>query len=75
MLRIYADFNSCDEQGRVCLNTAGSLATLHAQQDALFDGLRVMLYVPEEFEVEGVLIFDRIWMGIPDWSTLRYCES
>jgi len=75
MLRIYADFNSCDEQGRVCLNTAGSLRDLDAHRDELHEGARVLLYVPAEFEVEATLVFDGIWLAAPDLRTLRHAES
>jgi hypothetical protein len=74
MLRIYADFNSRDEEGRVWLNTVGSLRDLEAHRDELHEGERVLLYVPDEFEVEGTLVFDRIWLAVPDLRTLRYYE-
>jgi len=74
MLRIYADFNSCDEEGRVCLNTVGSLRDIDAHRAELREGMTVLLYEPDEFEVEGSLVFDRIWWGIPDLSTLRYLD-
>ena len=75
MLRIYADFNTCDEQGRVCLNTVGSLRDIDAHRAELHEGERVLLYVPDDFEVEGTLEFDRIWLASPDLSTLRYLEA
>jgi hypothetical protein len=75
MLRIYADFNTCDEEGRVCLNTVGSLRDIEAHRDELREGARVLLYVPGDFEVEGTLEFNRIWLAVPDLSTLRYDES
>lgn len=72
MVRIYADFNSRDEHGRVCLNTSRSLADLQAEPNVIVNGMRVVLYMTDEFEVEGTLVFDKIWMGVPDWNTLRY---
>lgn len=72
MLRIYADFNSCDEDGRVWLNLPGSLRDLSAQENEIVEGARVVLYMTDEFEVEGTLVFDKIWLGVPDWTTLRY---
>ena len=74
MLRIYADFNCCDEQGRVRLNIPGSLADLKSHSEEIADGLRVILYMTDEFEVEGVLVFDRIWLGIPDLDTIQYTQ-
>jgi hypothetical protein len=72
MLRIYADFNSTDEEGRVMLNTVGSLADLDRHKDEIAEGMTVILYSPGDFEVLGTLVFEGIWMGIPDWSTIRY---
>jgi hypothetical protein len=75
MLRIYADFNSTDEHDRVCLNTVGSLADLHAQETEVVNGARILLYMTNEFEVEAILVFDKIWMAAPDWKTLRYLPA
>ena len=72
MIRIYADFNSCDEHGRVMLNTVGSLRDLDKHKEALEPGAQVILYVPGDFEVRGTLLFEGIWMGVPDWSTIRH---
>jgi hypothetical protein len=66
MIRIYADFNSCDEQGRVQLNTVGSLRDIKQCENVLEEGMRVLLYMTDEFEVYGTLVFEGIWMGIPD---------
>lgn len=75
MLRIYADFNNSDEQGRVRLNTAGSKKDLDAHAGELADGLRVILHMMDEFEVDGALVFDQIWRGVPDWGTIRHLSS
>jgi hypothetical protein len=72
MLRIFADFNNQDEHGRLTLDTVGSMRDLDAQRNELKDGMIVIFYVPDEFEVEGSLVFDKIWLGIPDLATLRY---
>jgi len=70
MIRIYADFNSKDEQGRVVLNTIGSLRDLEAHKDEIHVGMKVTLYMPD-VEVDGVLVYDRVWLGIPDYTTTR----
>ena len=75
MIRIYADFNSTDEHGRVMLNTVGSLEDIRKHGDAIQPGAQVTLYVPQDFEVRATLIFDRVWMGVPDWSTLVRLDS
>lgn len=59
MIRIYADFNCKDEEGRVWLDTVGSLRDISELGDSLVEGLKVVLYVPGEFEVEATLIFDK----------------
>lgn len=75
MLRIYADFNSIDEQGRVNLNTVGSLEDVERHKAELREGLEVILYMTGELETRGVLVFDGIWKAIPDWSTVRYEDT
>lgn len=75
MIRIYADFNSSDEQGRVRLSTVGSRKDIERHRPSLKEGMEVILYTPGDFEVRGTLTFDRIWLGIPDWSTIRYEDA
>lgn len=70
--RLYADFNNQDEQGRVWLIAP---ADLEALKDKLVDGVRVILHVPDDLEVEATLVFDRRWCGVPDYSTLRYLDG
>jgi hypothetical protein len=72
MIKIYADFNSCDDQGRVMLNTVGSLRDLERHKKVLAAGMQAIFYAPGEFEVHGTLVFEGIWIGIPDWSTILY---
>lgn len=72
MIRIYADVNNRDEQGRVDLSCVGSRRDLEKHEDALVDGLPVVLHAPGDFEVEGVLVREEIWLAVPDWDTLRY---
>lgn len=73
MIRIYSDFNNRDEQGRVRLNTVGSLKDLDRHKHEVREGLRVVLYMSDEFEVSGTLVHEGgIWCGIPAWETIRY---
>jgi hypothetical protein len=74
MIRIYADFNDQDEQGRVRLDTVGSLRDIEMHRNVLIDGMRVILYTPDEFEVEGILIYDEMWRGVADYTTIRYLD-
>ncbi|MCI0712904.1 MAG: hypothetical protein L0154_22295 [Chloroflexi bacterium] len=75
MIRIYADFNSQDEQGRVKLTTVGSREDIEKFKDVLEEGMVVMLYMSNEFEVEGMLVFDEVWRAIPDYKTIRYLDN
>jgi hypothetical protein len=75
VIRIYADFNHCDEAGRVRLDTIGSLADIRKHEGALTEGLVVLLYMEDEFEVEGTLYFENGWLAVPDHSTLRYLDG
>lgn len=75
MIRIYADFNCQDEQGRVRLSTVGSRKDIERHRASLKEGMEVILYTPGDFEVHGTLTFDGIWLGIPDFATIRYYET
>ena len=75
MIRIYADFNHCDEQGRVLLDTVGSLADIGENEAALAEGMVVLLVMDEELEVEATLGFDRVWRAVPDFETLRHLDD
>jgi hypothetical protein len=75
MIRIYADFNNREEDGRVRLNTMGSREDIEKHKDLMREGLRVILYTPKEFDVEAVLCFDEIWCAIPDYDTLVYTDD
>lgn len=57
------------------LNTVGSLADLRKHEGSLTEGLTVMLYEPDDFEIQGTLVFEDIWMAVPDDSTLRYLDG
>ncbi|MCZ6681058.1 MAG: hypothetical protein O7E52_27880 [Candidatus Poribacteria bacterium] len=73
-IHIYADFNNCEENGKVRLNTNGSLSDLSEVNDKIHPDMSVWLY-DEEFEVEAKLEYNqkwKIWLGAPNWSTIRY---
>ncbi len=59
-VRIFADFNHQDAQGRVWLTGPVSRADLARQQDALRTGLPVILYTEAEdyLEVPAVLHYN-----------------
>ncbi len=69
---IYADFNNADEQGRVRLNTDGTLAELKRRSMSLSAGLRLMIS-DGEIETEGVVEFsddEQIWVLRIDWKAI-----
>jgi hypothetical protein len=72
VLRIYADFNHVDEKGRLMLDTVGSLRDIARLGQQMSDGMTVILYMTDELEVEATVSFDGIWVGVPDFSTVRY---
>jgi hypothetical protein len=72
MIRIYADFNSQDDQGRVILNTVGSIEDLKRHEHELSEGTEVLLYM-DDVELHGTLVFEEdVWMGLPDFDTIRH---
>jgi len=74
MLKIHVDFNAMTEDGKmIWINTdleCDLLKDLHPD-------LRVLLYEPDQLEVEATLVLEKAedgkewWYGRPDWSTSR----
>lgn len=76
--KIWTDFNNCDERGFARLSTVGSLRSLKQISDRLLNGLQVVLIQEGEFEVEAILQLDEsknIWLGIPDWKTMKRMDE
>lgn len=72
MIRIYADANDRDEQGRFVLSIAGSRKDIESYGDQITEGTAVTLNVQDEFEVHVKLTFDGVWLAIPDMTSIRY---
>jgi hypothetical protein len=71
--RIYADFQNCDEQGRLRLNCAGTTEDLARLGISLAEGAVLTLYC-EELEVQGRVVFseeENIWVAAIDWSAIH----
>jgi hypothetical protein len=66
-MRIYVDFNSLDDYGRVVIN----LTVSDVSPDVLREGMPVVLY-DEVIEVQAALK-ERdqfgMWTALPDWNT------
>ena len=76
MIKIYADFNNCDEHGAVRLNGVGSLIDVEKYRGILAEGIDVLLYMTDEFEVTGKLVIDDgVWKGVTNWETICYSDS
>ena len=74
MIRIYADFQHEDEDGRIPLICNGSLEDLESAKDQLFSGIKVVLYHDDEFEVEAILVREDLWFAEPEMDTTRYLD-
>ena len=73
--RIYFDTNDLAESGAYSLNIAGSLEDIRRLGDSLRPGMRVLLYMTDELEVEATLEYDsryHHWLGRADMSTLHH---
>jgi hypothetical protein len=68
MHRVFFDINTGTAEVGFILWYAESQHDLEAIGNDLHDGLRVLLYMPDELELEAVLCFDQelgYWRGIP----------
>jgi hypothetical protein len=81
--RVYADFHNADAQGRLRLNSVGTIEDLARQQIELREGLRLTLYSDDLDEkgaldkllVDGVVSFSEeedVWVATIDWSAIRH---
>jgi hypothetical protein len=69
--RIFVDFHNCDPQGRVRLNTVGSIQDLASSGIRLESGTPLVLCDYEEFEIEGTAEYsaeEGIWVAVFDWD-------
>jgi hypothetical protein len=83
MQRIFVDFHNADQEGRVRLNTAGTIADLADQGVELREGLPLSLYSdddideagqPAELTVDGVVSYSKsenCWVAAIDWQAIR----
>ena len=74
MIRINVDFNNCDREGRVRLNTIGAMQSLNLSQVVLRNGLEVELESGDFFPVKGIVEYsepERIWVAQFDLNDLR----
>jgi len=70
---LFADFNNTDKEGRVRLNTAGTLNDLQTKNIVLESGLEVLLNDHDELKAVGTVEFsdvEKIWVAKIDWDKL-----
>jgi hypothetical protein len=74
MPSIEVDFNNCDQEGRVRLNTIGAIRSLNEAQVALRNGLGVELTSGDFFPIKGVVEYsdsERMWVARFDIKDLH----
>ena len=74
MHRIYFDTNEGNGK-RYALWLSASRSDLASISSELRDGLRVIIYMTDELEMEATLEYDAeqgAWMAIPDDSTIKH---
>jgi len=69
---ISIDFQNADTEGRIRLNTNGSLRDIENIQ--LYNGLQVILTDLDGLEAEGIIEFsdkENIWVAKIDWNKIK----
>ena len=75
-LKVYADFQNADRQGRLRLNCIGTVQDLSRYQIKLQEDL-VLTLCSEDLEVEGQVQYsseENLWVAIIDWDAIREVE-
>ena len=70
--RIFADFHNADPQGRLRLNSIGTMEDLSRQQVSLSDGLAATFY-SEDIETDGTVRYsseENLWVAEIDWNVI-----
>ena len=74
MPSIEVDFNNCDQEGKVRLNTVGAILSLNASQVTLRNGLEVELTSGDFFPIKGIVEYsnsEQMWVAQFDINDLR----
>ena len=83
---VYADFHNLDDEGRVCLNCAGTHQDLERHGIELREGMTLSLYTDDADDngqsdnllADGVVHFDesgKCWVAVIDWTALRHASE
>src|SRR5438093_547808 len=82
--KVYADFQNLDDENRLRLTCAGTVADLQRQGISLRDDLVLTFYTeaeagnPDELQAEGRVHSDeaqQCWVAVIDWSALRHASE
>jgi len=71
---LFADFHNADMQGRIRLNTVGTLEDIEKLKIQLEPGLEVLIDNNEGLKVLGTVQFsneENIWVAKIDWDNLK----
>jgi hypothetical protein len=74
MPSIEVDFNNCDGEGRVRLNTVGAIQSVSKSRVNLRNGLEVELTSGDTFPLKGIVEYsdsEHIWVARFDLNELR----
>ncbi len=75
--RVFADFHNADAEGRLRLNSIGTIEDLANQSIELRDGQLLTVY-SEDLEVDGLVQFseeEKLWVAAIDWDRIRQVED
>ncbi|MEH2042283.1 hypothetical protein [Nostoc sp.] len=75
--KVFADFHNADAEGRLRLNSIGTIEDLANQSIELRDGQLLTIY-SEDLEVDGVVQFseeEKLWVAAIDWDRIRQVED
>jgi transcription antitermination factor NusG len=78
MPSVEVDFNNCDREGRVRLNTIGAIQSLNESKVTLRNGLEVELTSGDFFPTNGIVEYsdsEHIWVARFDINDLRDRET
>jgi hypothetical protein len=84
--RVYVDFHNADSQGRLRLNSVGTIEDLSRQHVELREGLNLEFYSDDLDEngaldkllVDGVVSFseeEECWVATIDWPAIRHASD
>jgi len=73
-VKIYADFNNADQEGRIRLNTKGTYQDLERKKVELREGLELLLDDDEGITTLGIVSFsqnENIWVAKINWDEIK----